>query len=305
MNTATDENENAKALVYDIQRFCLHDGPGVRTTVFFKGCLLRCPWCSNPESISPSPEVYYIRSKCIACGECVRACGEGCIELVDGEVRIDREKCVNCFSCVAACPTKALVKKGERMTAAELLQKALADRDFYDESGGGVTVSGGDPLLQSPVVAGFLRLAKAEGLHTAMETSGFASRQALERVLPYCDLVYIDVKHADPLRHREIIGQDNEIIHDNLRFLAGTGKEVIVRLPLIPGYNMDEDSIDKLIALLQPLGLPVEPLLFHQLGKNKYHSVGKKYDLAEARPLDESEIEVIGEKLAAAGLRVI
>jgi glycyl-radical enzyme activating protein family len=305
MNTETSENANTKALVYDIQRFCLHDGPGVRTTVFFKGCPLRCPWCSNPESISPSPEIYHIRSKCIACGECVSACKEGCLELADGELRIDRGKCAGCFSCVAACPTRALVKKGEETTAAELLRKALADRDFYDESGGGVTVSGGEPLSQPRAVAEFLRLVKAEGLHTAMETSGFASREALLGVLPYCDLVYIDVKHADPLRHREIVGQDNGIIHDNLRYLAGTGKEVIVRLPLIPGYNMDGDSIDKLIALLKPLALPVEPLLFHQFGKNKYLSVGRKYDLAEARPLDESEIEIVREKLAAAGLRII
>lgn len=293
------------ALVYDIQRFCLHDGPGVRTTIFFKGCPLRCPWCSNPESISPAPEVYYLRSKCIACGECVRACRDNCLHLTEDGLSIDREKCGSCFSCVAVCPTKALVRKGEEMTAEELLRKALADRDFYDESGGGVTVSGGEPLLQSHAVAEFFRLAKEQGLHTAMETSGFASRDALDRVLPYCDLVHIDVKHADPLQHRAIVGQDNGLINDNLRYLAGTGKKVIVRLPLIPGYNMDENSVEKLIMLLEPLGLPVEPLLFHQLGKNKYLSVGKKYDLAEARPLDESEVQVIREKMIAAGLRVL
>ncbi len=293
------------ALVYDIQRFCLHDGPGVRTTFFFKGCPLRCPWCSNPESISPAPELYSIRAKCIACGECVCACPNNCLRLTANGLQVDRERCVRCFSCISACPTKALIKKGEEMSAEELLRKALADRDFYDESGGGVTVSGGEPLLQSRVVAEFLRLSKTEGLHTAIETSGCAPREALDQVLPCCDLVYIYIKHADLGMHRSIVGQDTSLIHNNLRYLAGTGKEVVVRVPMIPGYNMDEESIDQLVDLLQPLALPVELLLFHQLGKNKYHSVGKKYDLAEARPLDESEISVVRDTLVAAGLRVL
>lgn len=293
------------ALVYDIQRFCLHDGPGVRTTFFFKGCPLRCPWCSNPESIDSRPDLYHIRTKCIHCGECARVCPEGCIAVEDDKFLLDRKCCRRCFACVAACPTAALVQKGQWFTPGELLEKALADKAFYDESGGGVTVSGGEPLMQAAAVAEFLGLARKAGLHTAMETSGFAGAAALERVLPVCDLVYLDIKLADSRLHRKTVGQPNDNIVANLRLMAARGVNLVVRTPLVPGCNMDDEAVRGLIDLLAPLNVRVEPLAFHQLGKNKYAAVGREYGLSGEKPIGDADLAGIIARFEAAGLKVV
>ncbi|MDR1613040.1 MAG: glycyl-radical enzyme activating protein [Planctomycetota bacterium] len=297
-------DDSPRALIYDIQRFCLHDGPGVRTTFFYKGCPLRCPWCSNPESISREPELYFIGSKCVGCGECARACPGKRIVVRNGKAEIDRARCRRCFACAAACPTMALVRKGEWHTAEELVEKALADKPFYDESGGGITVSGGEPLLQADAAAAFLRQARRAGLRTAMETCGLASRSALEKVLPHCDLIYMDVKHPDSLRHQEIVGSPNDAILGNLRFLAGRDVRLVVRIPLIPGYNLDAATIGAYADLLVPLRVKVEALPFHRLGKNKYASVGKEYALGDEKPPDEATIARVVGALAGAGLEV-
>jgi pyruvate formate lyase activating enzyme len=301
-----------KALICDIQRFCTHDGPGVRTVIFFKGCPLHCPWCSNPESIGTSPELYYIKNKCIGCGECIKVCPQDCIfpaePLAAGEKKtivIDRSKCVSCFSCVKECPTMALIAKGERRSITDLMEKALADKVFFDESGGGITLSGGEVMLQASAAEALLKSAKEEKLHTAIETSGYGKSETLDRLLRYCDLVFFDVKMVNRERHKKMTGQSNDLIIFNLRKVAEEKKSLIVRLPMIPGYNMDDDNVRDVIDLLAPLDIPVEPLLFHQLGKNKYVSLGKDYALEQAETLHHKSAENIIKKLVQAGIKTI
>jgi pyruvate formate lyase activating enzyme len=278
----------------------------MRTTFFYKGCPLRCPWCSNPESIAREPELYHVAGKCVGCGECARACpGQAIAMRGGGGPAIDRGRCRRCFACVAACPTMALVVKGESLTPEEMVGLALRDRAFYEESGGGVAISGGEPLLQSDAAAAFLRSAKLSGLHTAMETCGLAPRSALERVLPHLDLVYMDLKHPDPVRHREIVGAPGDLVLDNLRFLAREKRDFIVRIPFVPGYNLDPETVREYARLLAPLGIRVEPLPFHQFGKNKYASVGREYALRDQKPLGEGDIAGALATLADAGIDVV
>ena len=292
------------SLICDIQRFCLHDGPGVRTTFFYKGCPLRCPWCSNPEAIGMEPELYFVRRKCVGCGECARVCPGEYVTMRDDGPAVDRRRCRRCFACVDACPAVALVKKGEWFAPEELVEKALADKRFYDDSGGGVTVSGGEPLLQAAAAAEFLRLARREGMHTVLETCGLASRAALETVLPHCDLIYMDVKHPDSRRHQLAVGSPNEAVVANLRFLAERGVNLVVRIPLVPGHNLDAAAVAGYAELLGPLRARVELLSFHQLGKGKYAAVGRKYSLGKERPPAEADVLAAATALAAAGLEV-
>ncbi|MDR1507097.1 MAG: glycyl-radical enzyme activating protein [Treponema sp.] len=297
-------NEN-KLLVSDIQRFCTHDGPGVRTVVFLKGCPLRCPWCANPESLEARQELYYIKNKCIACGECIKACPEHCISVTDKHVVVERDTCTHCFLCTGVCPATALQIKGRWYTADELVEQVLKDQEFFDRSGGGLTLSGGEVLAQAAAAEILLRRIKQLGIHCAIETSGFARWKNLGRILPFCDLVYYDIKMADAERHLSVTGQDNKIILNNLFAAVKEGANIVIRLPMIPGRNMDDDNINALIKMLLPYNLPVEPLVFHQLGKNKYSAVGKPYEMENAAVSKKEDLASIAERLKRAGLKVI
>jgi pyruvate formate lyase activating enzyme len=297
-------NEN-ELLVSDIQRFCTHDGPGVRTVIFLKGCPLRCPWCANPESLEAAEELYYVKNKCIACGECIEACPAHCLSITNTSVVIDRNACTRCFLCTRACPSTALQIKGRWYTIDELVEQILKDKDFFAESGGGLTLSGGEVLIQAAAAEVLLCRVKELNIHCAIETSGFARWESLKRILPFCDLIYFDIKMADPIRHLNVIGQNNRTILDNLSAAAKEKTNIIVRVPMVPGYNMDDDNINALIESLQFLDLPVEPLMFHQLGKNKYSSVGKPYELEGTPPLKKKDFASVVERLTMAGIRVI
>jgi pyruvate formate lyase activating enzyme len=298
-------NNKNRLLVSDIQRFCTHDGPGVRTVVFLKGCPLRCPWCANPESLEVKQELYYIKNKCIACGECIKVCPEYCISITDTSILIDRDVCTCCFLCTRVCPATALQIKGKWYTIDELIEQILKDKDFFAESSGGLTLSGGEVLMQAVAAKVLLRCVKELGIHCAIETSGFARWESFKRILPFCDLVYFDVKMTDPIRHLSIIGQDNRTILDNLSAAVKEGANIIVRIPMIPGYTMDDDNINALINLLRLLDLPVELLMFHQLGKNKYSSMGKSYELENTPSLKKESLAPIVERFKMAGLKVI
>ena len=223
--------------IFDIKRFSLHDGPGIRTVVFMKGCPLRCAWCHNPESQSGSWELFFFPEKCLGCGACARVCPNGAHRMEDGRHVLDRALCTRCFACAAECGAGALRQVGREVEVDEVMREVLADKDCYERSGGGLTVSGGEPLAQPEFVLDLLKEAKKNGIRTAVDTSGYAEVEVLEKFLGVAELFLYDIKETDAARHLEYTGVPLEPILRNLRFLDDRGAELIVRAPLIPGYN--------------------------------------------------------------------
>jgi pyruvate formate lyase activating enzyme len=276
-----DDIPEARGVVFNIQRFSIHDGPGIRTTVFLKGCPLRCGWCSNPESLSPSPEIITRDAKCIRCGKCVEACPEQAIAIVEDTRVIRWEECSYCIECAEACPSGAIEAAGRTMTVAEVLDTVERDAGFYRRTGGGMTLSGGEPLVQSQFALKLLKEAKRRGLHTALDTTGHADWEILDEILNFTDLVLYDVKHANTARHREATGVPNERILDNLRkTVAKAGPRVWVRHPVIPRFSDSEEALEELCELVLTLKPSVEKislLPWHKFGELKYAAMGKVY----------------------------
>lgn len=265
------------ALIGDIGRYAVHDGPGIRTIVFFKGCPLHCPWCHNPEFIADRPEIAFYPDRCIGCGDCRDSCPESALT-VDSVAHIDRRRCTGCGLCAPGCPTRALELVGRRYGVEELTGILLRDRLFYESSGGGVTLSGGEPTAQLEFCSRLLQRLKQEGIHTCIETNGFFDWDAFQgSALPYLDLILFDVKIADPSRHRQIIGTDNALIMVNLkRLLAMRPESVIPRIPLIPGFTADAENISRLAMLFEELQVRRCSLLaYHIFGRTKTERVGK------------------------------
>jgi pyruvate formate lyase activating enzyme len=292
-------------VIFDIQRFSIHDGPGIRTTVFLKGCPLRCLWCSNPESQDFSPTLMVRDINCRACGACVEACPEGAIRLSREKGRkIDWDRCTQCLKCTDVCVYNALKRCGERVTVGEVLGEVLRDKDFYRNSGGGVTVSGGEALSQGDFVARLLGEAKVAGLHTVLDTSGYAPWAAVEKVLPFADLILWDIKHLDPKAHTRGTGVDNTLILDNLRRASHQAKGFWLRVPLIADYNDSESHVKEVIALGKALGAEKISLLpYHQGGESKCGQMGKVYPFAEGRSPTDQVIERLRGLIEAAGLQ--
>lgn len=278
-----------KGLVFNIQRFSIHDGPGIRTTVFMKGCPLSCPWCSNPESQDPFPNLLVRDLKCTGCGACVESCPRGAITVSgDAGRRIDWSKCNQCLACVAACIYGSLNICGRYMEVREVMDEIMADADFYRNSGGGMTVSGGEALIQAEFVAALMQACKEHGIHTTLDTTGFSPWEKLIEVLEYTDLVLFDIKHLDPLKHREATGVGNQLILKNLLAISKE-KRLWLRMPVIPGYN---DSCDNVLAVAN-LGRSLRAeklslLPYHEGGKSKCSQIGKIFAFPEGRvPSDE------------------
>jgi pyruvate formate lyase activating enzyme len=284
---------NLSGIIFDIKHFAVHDGPGIRTTVFLKGCPLRCLWCHNPESISPSPQLLSTPRKCIGCDNCFEVCPEGAHRKVNGLHVIDREKCRTHGECVDGCYAGALEMAGYEVTVEDVMEEVLRDRTFYAHSGGGVTLSGGEPLAQHEFSAGLLRAAKDQGLHTALDTSGHAPWLILEKTLRHVDLVLYDLKHMDPERHAELTGVSNGLILENLRSLDRLGASIWIRIPLIPGLNDDDANLKATGELLSQLENieRVEILRYHRLAETKYASTGIEYALKGLEPPTEAEAE--------------
>ena len=267
-------------IVFDIQRFAIHDGPGIRTNVFLKGCPLRCIWCHNPESYSIVPDIFYDEQKCIGCGACAAQCPQKCHHIAENAHLYDRQECVRCGLCAEACPTNAVEMRGKRMTVEQVIQEVLKEKSFYRDHGG-MTVSGGEPLFQPEFTLNLVKSAKDNRLHVAVETCGFCKPDALEKLIPYVDLFLYDMKETDPERHQRFTGVSPELIWKNLELLNSAGAAVILRCPLIPGYNDREDHLSGIARWANLLScvkeINIEP--YHNLGASKRARLG-----AEAQP---------------------
>jgi pyruvate formate lyase activating enzyme len=259
--------------VLSIHRASLHDGPGIRTTVFLKGCPLRCAWCHNPESQRTAPELAFRAERCTGCGRCAAACPQQAHRLVDGQHRFDREACIACGACTGTC--QALELYGSRKTVAECLAPVLADRPYYRRSGGGMTVSGGEPLAQPAFTAALLAAARCHGIHTCLETCGHATDAALDAVLPHVDLVLFDSKASDDALHQLLTGVGLERIHRTRDRLRAAGVPVILRCPLVPGVNDDDEHLAAIAAWSRASTWPVEVMPFHTLGLGKAAALGR------------------------------
>ncbi len=310
--TAVRSNKQASKLtgrVFDIQRFSIHDGPGIRTTVFLKGCPLRCLWCHNPESIRPEPLLSFNLEKCISCGSCAEVCPNQAhvMDQQKGHVFL-RERCTVNGKCAEVCPSRALEIVGRDLSCDEVLEQVLRDRLFYETSGGGVTLSGGEPLLQIDFAEALLRGAKKAGVHTAVETAGHVTFGRLARVAPYTDLFLYDVKETDDARHRRYTGVPVRGILDNLRALHDAGASVLVRLPIVPGLNDRQDHFREVARLVRPLSglLGVEVMPYHSLGIGKRPRLGLESDDGTgSAPPDRETVAGWVEFLRSLGVRVV
>jgi pyruvate formate lyase activating enzyme len=305
-NSERSALERVEGNVFDVQRYSLDDGPGLRTAVFLKGCPLRCAWCANPESQRVIPELLLFLNSCIACGACVDICSAESRKLDGSHIDWDRKSCTRCGECAQICPAQATVWSGIRRAAGDVLREALADSAFYDD-GGGLTLTGGEPLLQPIFAEAILRLAKAECLNTAIETTGNAPWETLETVSPYVDLWLFDLKHMDSRAHRKWTGLGNELILSNLRRLAASGAPIRVRMPLIPEVNASEDNLRRTGEFLAQLGGAVQSLdllPYHKLARAKYEALGQSPKFYDAAPMPDNQVEAAAELLRSYKLTV-
>ncbi|MBM4083427.1 MAG: glycyl-radical enzyme activating protein [Planctomycetes bacterium] len=295
-----------EGLIFDIKKFAVHDGPGIRTTVFMKGCPLRCKWCHNPESLKPKPEIVFFANKCIGCGRCFKACTTGALS-VNGKARKhDRAKCVVCGKCAEACYAEAQVMEGKRMTVEAVLTEVEKDKPFYDNSGGGVTVSGGEPMLQHEFVLAFFKRCKERGLHTALDTSAHCAWERLAATLPYLDLILLDMKDMDSERHKRFTGVGNELILENARKLSREKVTITVRIPVIPTYNDRLDNMRAIAAFFRPFPNVdcCELLPYHRLGESKWERLELHYELKGIQPPTEEQLKALRAPFEEAGLKV-
>lgn len=271
-------------MVSTIQKFSLDDGPGIRTTVFLKGCQLKCPWCHNPETQLYYPEIYYRATQCINCGKCAEVCPVESAIILDSKERINRQLCNQCMKCTTVCPTGALETVGNIMTVTEVMNEVMGDAIFYETSGGGVTFSGGEPTVQVLFLEALLKRSKELCLHTCIETNGYTSIEVWHKLIPYLDLVLFDIKHLDPVIHKNFIGTDNDIILQSALQLAGQ-IDMIIRTPLIPGFNDSEEFIAQLGQFVSSLPNVNECHLipYHEYGSSKYVMLGRKADLYQVQ----------------------
>lgn len=302
-----------EATIFNIQKYNMYDGPGVRTLIFFQGCPLRCQWCANPEGMERRPRILFREASCVNCGACVAACPQG-IHRLNGNgkhevVRDLEHQCTGCSACVEHCLQNALSVIGEKKTISQLMDVILEDQAFYSVSGGGVTLGGGEVLMQPEAAANLLWACKQEGIHTAIETCGYATTENLLKVAEFVDLFLFDIKHFDSKRHAQLTGVHNELILKNLELLLQKRYHVKIRMPLLKGVNDSKEEIEQIAQFLVPYKTAknfagIDLLPYHKLGVNKYQQLGKEYRIKGDPSLHDSDLEKIEQWLSEYDLPV-
>ena len=282
-----------KGLISYVQKFSIHDGPGIRTTVFLKGCPLECLWCGNPETMSSSPEIMFSENICMGCGLCMEACQNGVIKIVQGQPPMrNLDLCIGCGDCAEVCPKNALVLRGKWMSVEAVFTEIEKDLPFYRRSGGGVTLSGGEPFLQADFIKALLKMSAERGIHTAVDTSGYTKWSSIEQCMEYIDLFLYDIKHVDPVMHQKGTRVSNKLILENLKKLFNLGKDIVLRLPLIPDFNTSTQNLKQITVFAREAGAKeIRILPYHRYGSGKYKKIGKKYALEELQLMDEQDVE--------------
>lgn len=287
-------NKNACGVVFNIQRYNTHDGDGIRTLVFLKGCALRCQWCANPEGLSGDMQLRFLRNRCIGCGACAAQCPTGAVKMSDGVVYMDWPQCNSCGICTLHCLSGAREIVGRRMTVLEVMDEVRRDFVFFRRSGGGMTLSGGETMLQADFALALLRMAKEEGMQTAVETCGCAPWENYQQALPYTDLFFFDLKHMQDAAHRRLTGRSNAQIIENARRLSEAKARIIFRTPVVPGLNDSEENIRATARFAAELHAEALELLpYHAMGVAKYEQIGKTYSLNEIKAPSETRLHLL------------
>ncbi|MCD6598740.1 MAG: glycyl-radical enzyme activating protein [Bacteroidales bacterium] len=297
-----------QALIFDIKRYAINDGPGIRITIFLKGCPLSCDWCHNPESQAPGVQKMYTNSKCIGCGECVKACEQNACTLTPNGIVTDPDACILCGKCAEVCPTKATEMSGELLTVNEIMTKIEKERAFIDQSNGGVTFSGGEPLMYSDFLISLLDACGEKGIHRVVDTTGFAKSSTLLEVAKRTDLFLYDLKMMDDKKHKKYTGVSNKIILENLQILAETGASINIRIPLIKGVNDDDENIEQTAIFVKALAgekKNINLLPYHNIASSKYKKLAMEFDSKGISEPSEEMLQQIVRKFEAHGLKVV
>lgn len=281
-----------KGMIFNMQKFSTNDGPGVRTTVFFKGCPLHCKWCSNPESQAENIQILYDKEKCAECHTCIHTCPQHAVSYINSKITINPQKCTGCLNCVRSCPTDALSYEGECRTVQEIVDYCLQDIDFYEQSGGGVTLSGGEILMQPEFAAALIHELKLHNIHVTLETTGYAPSEIFKAVTEQADLLLYDIKHWNESEHIVGTGVSNKIILENMKQAIAHGKALLPRLPVIPGFNNSLKDAKGFARLLKEIGAKeVQLLPFHQFGQKKYEKLERDYAYSDTKALYPEDLE--------------